>query len=156
MPTFGRRFRQAVKMIALPPSLIGAALQPAIVPATHASTVEERYANPLLGQSVANADGTQTFIVSPRDPGRTNWVGTAGLHEGWIQVRWQGVPPHADSRDLLRSVRLVKLADLDSSVAQDLPRVTAAQRSAELEERRSQWLLRTAAARPGDRGKSAR
>jgi len=97
MATFGRHVRQALKMIALPPSLIG-----------------------------------------------------------WIQVRWQGVPPQADSRNLLRSVRLVKLADLDSSVAKDLPRVTAAQRSAELEERRSQWLLRTAAARPGDSGKSAR
>ena len=106
-------------------------------------------------QSVANADGTRTFIVSPRDRGRANWVGTAGLHEGWIQVRWQGVPPHADSRDLLRSVRLVKLADLDSSAAKDLPRVTAAQRSAELEEHRSQWLLRTAAARRADSGKSA-
>jgi len=106
-------------------------------------------------QSVANADGTRTFIVSPRDPGRANWVGTAGLHEGWIQVRWQGVPPHADSRDLLRGVRLVKLADLDRSVAKDLPRVTAAQRSAELEEHRSQWLLRTAAVRPGDSGKPA-
>ena len=51
MPTFGRRFRQALKMIALPPTLIGAALQPVIVPATHASTVEEKYASPLLSQT---------------------------------------------------------------------------------------------------------
>ena len=101
-------------------------------------------------QSVAGADGTRTFIVSPRDPGRANWVGTAGLHEGWIMVRWQGVPPRADSRNLLRSVRLIKLADLDSAMAQDLTHVTRAQRAAEMQERKSQWLLRTAATRQGE------
>jgi hypothetical protein len=47
----GRRFRQTLKMIALPPPLIAAALHSAIAPAAHASAVEKAYANPLLGRT---------------------------------------------------------------------------------------------------------
>ena len=92
-------------------------------------------------------DGNRTFIISPRDPGLANWVGTAGLHEGWIQIRWQGMPPQANGSELLRSFRLVKLATLRSERGAGLPQRSAAQREAEMNKRTDQWRLRTAVAR---------
>lgn len=40
-------------------------------------------------QSVANPDGTYTFVVSKKDPGVANWIDTGGLNRGGIQIRFQ-------------------------------------------------------------------
>jgi hypothetical protein len=43
-------------------------------------------------QSHPNADGTYTYVVAVKDPGTVNWIDTAGMHQGWVAIRWQGVP----------------------------------------------------------------
>lgn len=85
-----------------------------------------------LSQSVANADGSYTYVLSLLDPGVANWINTAGLHEGWIMLRWQNVPAATVAETLLRSIELVKSSQLDSYLAAGVPRVSLAERSAEL------------------------
>jgi hypothetical protein len=88
-----------------------------------------------------NADGTLTLVVAPKDPGVSNWLDTTGLHEGTLFVRWQKLPemldPHAQG---VRSVRLVKVADLDPA----LPRVSPAERKALLAKRAAAYARRYA------------
>lgn len=63
-------------------------------------------------QARANADGSFTYIVSPRDPGVANWIDTTGLHEGFVLLRWQVVPQAAEKDALVRDCRVVNLSDL--------------------------------------------
>ena len=44
-------------------------------------------------QARVEPDGTYSFVISPRDPGVANWVDTAGMHNGYVILRWQGAPP---------------------------------------------------------------
>lgn len=41
-----------------------------------------------------------------------NWVDTAGLHDGYVLIRWQGFDPGSTGDGLLRDYRVVKLGDL--------------------------------------------
>ena len=41
-----------------------------------------------------DADGSVTVIVSPRDPGRGNWLETAGHSHGTMLWRWTGAAEH--------------------------------------------------------------
>jgi hypothetical protein len=56
-------------------------------------------------QAKVNADGSVTYAIAARDPGLANWVDTAGLHQGYILLRWQGfagtAKPEGLSRDLV-------------------------------------------------------
>jgi hypothetical protein len=97
-------------------------------------------------QSHRNNDGTYTYVVAVKDPGAVNWVSTTGMHQGWITVRWQGVPRTRTSSDgLLKSVQIVKLTNLASVLAPDTLGVTAEQRQKEVQHRVDQWRLRLAA-----------
>jgi hypothetical protein len=96
-------------------------------------------------QSRQNGDGTYTYVVAPRDPGTPNWIDTAGMHQGWIAIRWQGVPrTRTNSDGLLREVRVVKTGDLRSILSPEGRAVTPEQRRQELQQRVDEWRLRTA------------
>ncbi|WP_404477302.1 hypothetical protein [Novosphingobium sp. BL-52-GroH] len=97
------------------------------------------------GQVALNPDGTQTYVVAGIDPGVSNWIDTAGLSCGWVLLRWQGVPAGTDPARFLREVRVIDLADIDSELADFVPRVTIAQRGAQLRDRAHQHGLRTCA-----------
>jgi hypothetical protein len=98
-------------------------------------------------QSRQNVDGTFTYVVAPRDPGTRNWIDTAGMHQGWIAVRWQGVPRTRKNSDgLLREARLVKVTELASILPAEARGVTADQRREEQKQRADEWRLRTAGA----------
>jgi hypothetical protein len=84
-------------------------------------------------QAVANPDGTVTYAVALADPGIANWIDTCGLRQGWMLTRWQGVPANPPLADMIREVRLVKLAEIPAAV----PRI-------DLEGRRRQIALRSA------------
>ena len=86
-------------------------------------------------QSVANPDGTYTYVISAQDPGAHNWIDTGGLPEGLLTLRMAEFPPGGAREDLSAQGRAVKLADLP-----DLPPV--ADRAAQLAERRSSYLRR--------------
>jgi hypothetical protein len=61
-------------------------------------------------QAVANADGTYTFVIAVKDPGVYNWVDTVGMHEGTLNLRWQGLP--SLTANVWATAKVVKLADL--------------------------------------------
>ncbi len=51
-----------------------------------------------------DADGGVTVVVSPRDPGRGNWLETAGHDHGTMLWRWTGAAEHPTPR-----CRIIKL-----------------------------------------------
>jgi hypothetical protein len=94
-----------------------------------------------LAQTRRNQDGTITIVLAARDPGTANWLDTTGLHDGSIFVRWQQLPrPLAANAAGVRAVRLVKLENLGV----ELPRVSRADRQAELAARAAAYARRYA------------
>ena len=92
-------------------------------------------------QSLPNADGTYTFVISADDPGVHNWIDTDGLGEGILTLRMAEFPEGGAREDLSARGRVVKLDALDRELP-DLARVTAGERAAQLDERRRGYLRR--------------
>ncbi len=92
-------------------------------------------------QSVANQDGTYTYVMSPEDPGVANWIDTDGLREAILTLRLAEFGKTGPRDGLGAHGRVVKLDRLDAEVPH-LPRVSREQRAAELADRRTAYLLR--------------
>jgi hypothetical protein len=101
-------------------------------PWTIAPDPMHRLASLNKAQVTPNADGSVTYALALADPGVANWIDTCGRHEGWMMTRWQGVPVDAPLEQMIRDVRLMKLA----AIPADIPRV-------DLEARRDQISART-------------
>jgi len=94
-------------------------------------------------QSVANPDGTYTYVFSIQDPGVHNWVDTLGLHETLFMQRWQLLPradkspderPWAGGNPSARG-ELVKLVDLKAVLPAGTKRVSPQEREQQLAQR---------------------
>ncbi|OBJ86955.1 hypothetical protein A9W97_18220 [Mycobacterium gordonae] len=92
-------------------------------------------------QSVANEDGTYTYVIAPEDPGVANWIDTDGLREAILTLRMAGFGATGPRAGLGAHGRVVKLDRLDAEVPH-LPRVGSEQRAAELADRRAAYLRR--------------
>jgi hypothetical protein len=92
-------------------------------------------------QSVANPDGTYTYVVSPIDPGLANWIDSDGLREGIITLRMAEFGDAGPREDLGARGRVVKLDRLDTETPTLQP-VSPVERAAQLAERRSAYLRR--------------
>jgi hypothetical protein len=94
-------------------------------------------------QSVADADGSTTYVVSIKDPGVYNWLDPAGLHELLVMHRWQGLPRgvQVDPGALIES-RKLKLKDLPSVLPKGIKMVTPDERRRQLDERYRSFLGR--------------
>ena len=92
-------------------------------------------------QSAANDDGTYTYVISPVDPGVTNWIDSDGLREGILTLRMAEFGEAGPREDLGARGRVVTLDRLDAEVPH-LPRVNSAQRTAQLADRRTSYLRR--------------
>lgn len=92
-------------------------------------------------QSVANEDGTYTYVISPVDPGVANWIDSDGLSEGILTLRMAEFGDTGPREDLGARGRLVTLDRLDAEVPH-LPRVGAQERAAQLADRRAGYLRR--------------
>lgn len=96
-------------------------------------------------QSVANADGSYTYVISGRDPGVHNWIDTGGLRETIIVIRIQLLPRNGDGSyggSQSTEGRVVKLADLDSALPAGTGKVAAAERKQQLQQRLAEFNLR--------------
>jgi hypothetical protein len=93
-------------------------------------------------QAKANADGSVTYAIAARDPGLANWVDTAGLHQGYVLLRWQGFPANSKPDGLLKSFRVVSYADLRADEFRALPRSDSAQRHEQLAQRALEYTYR--------------
>jgi len=92
-------------------------------------------------QSVANDDGSYTYVISPTDPGVANWIDSSGLREGILTLRMAEFGEAGPRPDLGARGRVIALDRLDAEVP-TLPRVSPEQRSAELVRRRADYLRR--------------
>lgn len=93
-------------------------------------------------QSLANEDGSYTYVISPVDPGVANWIDSDGLREGILTLRMAEFGEDGPRPDLGARGRVVKLDRLDAEVP-GLRRVSAAERAAELAGRRAGYLRRS-------------
>ncbi|MFA5547021.1 MAG: hypothetical protein WDA10_00640 [Porticoccaceae bacterium] len=96
-------------------------------------------------QARANPDGTLSFVLAPTDPGVANWVDSAGLHRGWLFIRWQGLPPGTEvGAAMVPRFAVVNRADLAGAVPGPLAGVDGNERQRERTRRRETWQLRVA------------
>jgi len=110
-------------------------------PARHQSSLNQ-------AQSLPDADGGYTFVVSPDDPGVANWLDTAGLREGTIMVRWQGLPETVTDGGPAVSAQKVRLSDLPALLPAGTRRVTVAERARQIDERYQGYLRRVSFTQP--------
>jgi len=94
-------------------------------------------------QAAINPDGTITLVVSAFDPGVANWVDTAGLQEGFIMLRWQGLHQQANGADEA-SVHsaLVPRMNLPAALPQGIRVCNPAERAIDLKRRRADFQRR--------------
>lgn len=93
-----------------------------------------------LAQSTPDKDGAFTYVIARSDPGVANWLDTGGLHDGFGVVRWQKTPDGAAGDGLLRSFRIIKVADAASLPG--IAKITPKQRAAQLAKRAREWANR--------------
>jgi hypothetical protein len=92
-------------------------------------------------QSVANEDGSYTYVIAAQDPGLANWIDSDGLLEGILTLRMAEFGGNGPSEDLGARGRVVKLDLLEAEVPH-LPRVTEQARATQLADRRAAYLRR--------------
>ena len=86
-------------------------------------------------QAHRSADATITYVVSVKDPGVWNWLDPAGLEQGTMLHRWQGMVDGFDSDRSVREARVVALAELDGILPSGMRRVTPDERRVQLADR---------------------
>jgi len=93
-------------------------------------------------QSVANADGTFTYVLSRRDPGVHNWIDPCDLGEGLLTLRMAEFPGGRPDDDLSAKSRVVPLARLRDELPAETKWVTSAERAEQLAERAAAYERR--------------
>lgn len=67
-------------------------------------------------QSIPNADGSYSFVLSRRDPGVHNWIDPCGLGEGILTLRMAEFTGGRPREDLSAKSRVVPLASLRATL----------------------------------------
>lgn len=94
-------------------------------------------------QAAPNADGSYTYVIATSDPGVHNWLDTAGLSDGYIQIRWQGLSPSITSAEgAIRGARLLKRSELRAALPPETLWLDAAQRREQLAQRHASYRRR--------------
>lgn len=95
-------------------------------------------------QSVANADGSYTYVFSIKDPGVHNWIDTLGLHETLFMNRWRLLPQTSGGPggDPWAKGELMKLTDLKHRLPAGTRWVSEDERRRQLAERYSDFQSR--------------
>ena len=95
-------------------------------------------------QSVANQDGSYTFVISTKDPGVHNWVDPCDMHEGILTLRWAEFPGGVPGPDLGATSQVVKLSELRSTLPAETKFVTPEERRKQQEDRAASYAWRLA------------
>jgi hypothetical protein len=90
-------------------------------------------------QFVKGSDDLVTCVVSPIDPGITNWLDSAGLRDGYLIIRWFGISA-GDS--LLREFKVIPRAQLASPEFASLPRTSPTRRKQDIARRAREYTTR--------------
>jgi hypothetical protein len=99
-----------------------------------------------MAQSLANPDGSFTYVVSLRDPGVHNWLDPTDLAEGILTLRWAEFPGDQPGESLGVRSRLVSLDDLEGALPADTPRLTPEARAGQQRARADSYAWRLAEA----------
>jgi hypothetical protein len=95
-----------------------------------------------LTQSLRNADGTLTFVVSRLDPGVYNWLDPCDMPEGLLTLRWAEFADGRPSEGFGAKSRVVKRADLKAELPAESRWLTAEERTQQQAERAPTYLWR--------------
>jgi hypothetical protein len=93
-------------------------------------------------QSVANSDGTYTYVLSRQDPGVHNWIDPCGLRDGILTLRMAEFPGGRPNDDLAARSRVVALSRLPDELSAETRWVTADERARQLTERAAAYKRR--------------
>ena len=93
-------------------------------------------------QSVANADGTYSYVLSRQDPGVHNWIDPCGLGEGILTLRMAEFPGSRPNDDLSAKSRVVPLSRLRQELSAETKWVTPAERAEQLAGRAAAYKRR--------------
>lgn len=108
------------------------------VPVTNDWTITNNYWDEQtslnVSQSIANPDGTYTYVVAPTDPGVANWVSTGGLNQGTISIRFQDFDPDSKVDPTVDS-QVVTIDELSMVLPATTVYVTPEQRQVQIADR---------------------
>jgi hypothetical protein len=93
-------------------------------------------------QSVPNADGSYTFVLSRKDPGVHNWIDPCGMSQGILTLRMAEFPGGRPSDDLSAKSRVVPLSSLRYELPAETKWVSASERAEQLAERAASYRRR--------------
>ncbi len=93
-------------------------------------------------QSLPNADGSYSFVVSVEDPGQHNWVDPSGMDEGILTLRWAAFADGQPSPALSARCQLIAVSNLAGQLPPGTPMVTPAERADQQQLRASQYAWR--------------
>jgi hypothetical protein len=93
-------------------------------------------------QSIPNADGTYTYVLSRKDPAVHNWVDPCGMSEGILTLRMAEFPEGRPNDDLAAKSRVVPFAHLRDALPAETRWVTPAERAEQLAERARSYARR--------------
>ncbi|MFM7066640.1 MAG: hypothetical protein ACKO0U_07425 [Gammaproteobacteria bacterium] len=105
---------------------------------------EYRHRTSSLNNAQAQRDvaGTYTFLVAPRDPGYHNWIDTSGFGLGTLVLRWQALPGTRNPADAIRTVKVLKRAELAGQLPAGQSRLSSAERRRQRAERERDYRSR--------------
>jgi hypothetical protein len=93
-------------------------------------------------QSIPNADGSYSYVLSRQDPGVHNWIDPCGLSEGLLTLRMAEFPGGRPSDDLAAKSRVVPLSRLREELPEETKWLSAAERAQQLAERAAAYRRR--------------
>ena len=96
----------------------------------------------MKAQSVANEDGTYSFVISKADPGVHNWVDPTDMNEGILTLRWAEFKNGIPGPDLGADGKVVKLKELTKILPPNTRFITPAERQKQLADRAASYAWR--------------
>jgi len=104
--------------------------------------IAERTGSLNLSQSLPNADGSYTYVLSRKDPGVHNWLDPSDMGEGILTLRWAEFPSGRAGTDVSAASRVVRFGELEKSLPPETRFVTPDERAAQCSERAAAYRRR--------------
>jgi hypothetical protein len=90
-------------------------------------------------QAAFDSDGMISCVIAAEDPGAANWIDTAGLHEGFVIMRWQGGVPDVKAERLIPRFEVVEASQIGAAGLGGMAQISPAQRRAQIARRAADY-----------------
>jgi len=81
-----------------------------------------------LAQSVANHDGSYSYVLSKHDPGVHNWLDPSGMREGILTLRWAEFQTGRPAPEVGATSRVVPLSKLRDALPEETKTLSSTDR----------------------------